>query len=86
VPPVGLACPLQDQQHSSHAHGLSVHPRGLDYVLNMAPSYGIRVLLVLTDYWNDLGGMQTYVTWANWTDGNYTGIRDFYTSEHVKAS
>lgn len=38
--------------------------RSLDWLLAEAAGRGLRLLLVLTNYWRDYGGMAQYVTWA----------------------
>lgn len=38
--------------------------RGLDWLLAQAAARGLRLLLVLTNYWKDYGGMRQYVAWA----------------------
>eukprot|EP00803_Ostreobium_quekettii_P007635 evm.model.scf_75.17 EVM.evm.TU.scf_75.17 scf_75:156410-159967(+) len=52
---------------------------GLDFVLDEARKREFRVILTLTNFWNDFGGMQEYVQWAG---GN--NVREFYTNEAVK--
>jgi mannan endo-1,4-beta-mannosidase len=37
---------------------------GLDWLLAQAAARGLRLLLVLTNYWKDYGGMRQYVAWA----------------------
>ena len=49
----------------------------LDYVLYKAGLNDIRVIIPLTNYWNDYGGMKQYVSWA----GDTTPTADeFYTN------
>src|SRR3954471_9261395 len=36
----------------------------LDYVLASARAHGIRLIIPLTNNWNDFGGMDQYVRWA----------------------
>lgn len=38
--------------------------RSLDWLLAEAAARGLRLLLVLTNYWKDYGGMRQYVEWA----------------------
>lgn len=38
--------------------------QGLDWLLAEARARGLRLLLNLTNYWNDYGGMLQYVAWA----------------------
>lgn len=38
--------------------------RGLDWLVTEAAARGLRLLLVLTNYWKDYGGMRQYVAWA----------------------
>ena len=35
--------------------------QGLDWLLAQCTARGLRLLLVLTNYWPDFGGMQQYV-------------------------
>jgi mannan endo-1,4-beta-mannosidase len=37
----------------------------LDYVLSKAAQYGLKVVLVLTNNWKELGGMDQYLKWFN---------------------
>ena len=39
--------------------------RALDYVIAEAGKKGIHVLLALTNFWGDYGGMETYVKWCS---------------------
>ena len=38
--------------------------RALDFVVAAAQARGLRLLLTLTNYWDDFGGIQQYVEWA----------------------
>jgi len=53
----------------------------LDYMLHIANLSNIRVILPLTNYWDDYGGMKQYVSWAG--DGTPTG-EEFYTNSTAK--
>lgn len=56
---------------------------GLDWVVNQAREFGIRIIMVLTDSQGDYGGMAQYVRWA----GPLTEtIRDFYASKRIRVS
>ena len=46
---------------------------GLDTAIAEAKKRGIRVILTLTNYWKDYGGLPTYATWAGAKDAE-----DFY--------
>jgi len=46
----------------------------MDYTLNKAAQYGIKLVIVFTNYWADFGGIKEYVKWA---DKNANGI-DIY--------
>ena len=37
---------------------------GLDFVLNEASKRGIRIVLVLTNYWSMYGGIDQYNVWS----------------------
>ena len=37
---------------------------GLDYVVDAAAARGLRLILALTNYWPDYGGMDQYVAWS----------------------
>lgn len=39
--------------------------RGLDYVVDAAGERGLRLILTLTNYWPDYGGMGQYVAWSS---------------------
>jgi mannan endo-1,4-beta-mannosidase len=49
---------------------------GLDTAIAEAKKRGIRVILALTNYWKDYGGLPTYATWA----GGGAKDEDFYTN------
>jgi mannan endo-1,4-beta-mannosidase len=51
----------------------------LDYVLDSARRHGIRLVIPLTNNWNDFGGMDQYVRWAN---GQFHD--DFYTNPVIR--
>lgn len=70
--------PLQPQAGQLDASVLS---DGLDYVLSQAQAYGIKLILTLTNYYPDYGGMQQYVSWANSTGGV---VQQFYTDTSIQ--
>lgn len=49
----------------------------LDYVVQRAAEYGIRLIIPLTNYWPDFGGMDQYVEWSD----SASKRTDFYTDE-----
>lgn len=51
----------------------------MDYSIAQAKKYGIKVILVLTNYWEDFGGMEEYKKW-----NNLEKKEDFYTNEKAK--
>lgn len=51
----------------------------LDYVLASAKRHGVRLIIPLTNNWNDFGGMDQYVRWAG---GAYHD--DFYTNATIR--
>jgi mannan endo-1,4-beta-mannosidase len=51
----------------------------LDYVLASARRHGIRLVIPLTNNWNDFGGMDQYVRWAG---GSYHD--EFYTDPVIR--
>ncbi|HEU5469096.1 MAG TPA: cellulase family glycosylhydrolase [Actinophytocola sp.] len=53
--------------------------RKLDYVLASARAHGIRLIIPLTNNWNDFGGMDQYVRWAG---GAFHD--DFYTNPVIR--
>jgi mannan endo-1,4-beta-mannosidase len=64
----------------------------LDYTINKAASYGIKLVIVFTNYWADFGGIKEYVKWAdqnangiNIYDNKYTpDASKFYTDTYCK--
>lgn len=52
---------------------------GLDWVVNEARSYGIRLILTLTNGDEGYGGMQQYVDWFEGAN-----VTDFYTNLKIK--
>lgn len=72
------AFPLQPQAGQLDA---AIFREGLDYVVSQAQAYGIKLILTLTNYYPDYGGMQQYVTWRN-ASGN---VQQFYTDTSIQA-
>lgn len=60
----------------------------LDFVVATAASYGIRLIMTLTNNWRDFGGMDQYVRWEQLVDPTYTGANhdDFYVSPWQRAA
>lgn len=54
--------------------------KGLDYVLAMASTYDIKVILTLVNNWDDYGGMNQYVDWSS-TASHHD---DFYTDANCR--
>eukprot|EP00884_Botryococcus_braunii_P022357 jgi/Botrbrau1/8805/Bobra.0330s0035.1 len=52
--------------------------QGLDYMVAIAPRYGLRLILTLTNFPPGYGGMEQYVRWFNGTS-----ILDFYTNPAI---
>ena len=59
----------------------------LDELLALCAARRIRLILTLTNYWDDYGGIQQYVEWAR-ASGEYDVYRreDFFTSPRCRAS
>lgn len=51
----------------------------IDYSIAQAKKYGIKVIPVLTNYWEDFGGMEEYKKW-----NNLEKKEDFYTDKKAK--
>jgi mannan endo-1,4-beta-mannosidase len=58
--------------------------RGLDLVLQRAVHHDLRLVLVLGNQWDELGGARTYVTWANLPSPKSADAR-FFTDARVNA-
>jgi len=58
----------------------------LDYVLAKANQLGLRLILTLTNYWKDFGGIPQYVKWRSMQDAefNLTDENTFYTDDTMK--
>jgi mannan endo-1,4-beta-mannosidase len=54
--------------------------RKLDYAIKKASEEGIKLVIVLTNNWDDFGGMNQYVRWVE----NAHEHDDFYTNEKIK--
>jgi mannan endo-1,4-beta-mannosidase len=50
-----------------------------DYTVWKAHQLGLKLVVALTNNWNDFGGMQQYVTWFGGTDHD-----EFYTNDQIK--
>lgn len=57
----GLSCALIQVTHLTAGVLSEWTAASLDFVLHEAAVRGIKLLLVLTNYWGDYGGMQQYV-------------------------
>lgn len=57
---------------------------GLDHVLAESARQGVQLLLVLTNYWDDYGGVAQYVAWAG-LPAPETGDPRFFTEASVQA-
>ncbi|MED4971841.1 beta-mannosidase [Geobacillus kaustophilus NBRC 102445] len=53
----------------------------LDYTIYKAKQEGIRLVIVLTNNWNNFGGMMQYVNWIGETNHDL-----FYTDERIKTA
>lgn len=51
----------------------------MDYSIAQAEKYGIKLIMVLTNYWEDFGGMEEYKKW-----NKLSNREDFYTDEKAK--
>ena len=57
----------------------------MDYSIKRAGQKGIRLLITLTNYYTEFGGMEQYVRWYNQLNpDNPVGKSDFYTNETIK--
>lgn len=56
----------------------------VDYTIRRASQYGIRVVLVMTNYYPEFGGMETYVKWYNTLNSATLTKSAFYTNETIK--
>lgn len=57
----------------------------VDYTIRRAGQYGIRVVLVLTNYYPEFGGMDMYANWYNTLNPGQSVTRQaFYTNETIK--
>ena len=65
--------------------------RALDRLIVEAARRNIRLLLVLTNYWTDYGGMKQYVVWSRQARGLSIDIAaaspsEFYEDPHCQAT
>jgi len=64
---------------------LEAGPRQLDRVLAEARARGLRVIVTLSNYWDDLGGVREYLTWAKLPTDTF-GARDaFFSDDKTRA-
>jgi mannan endo-1,4-beta-mannosidase len=57
----------------------------VDYTIRRAGQYGIRVVLVMTNYYPEFGGMNMYANWYNTLNPGENATRhSFYTNETIK--
>ncbi len=63
----------------------------MDYAISEAAKKDIRIILVLSNYWDDFGGINEYVTWYNQKHGygifhpKYARKKDFFTNTEIKS-
>ncbi len=60
--------------------------RGLDYILAAAHKRGLRVVLVLSDWWTTPGGVSQYVSWSDSAHSAEDFFADTKCKEHFKRS
>ncbi|ERM99694.1 mannan endo-1,4-beta-mannosidase 5 [Amborella trichopoda] len=73
-------------------HALQISPglydervfQGLDFVISEARRHGIRLILSLTNNYNDYGGRAQYVKWARDAGAHVGSDDDFYTNPLLK--
>jgi mannan endo-1,4-beta-mannosidase len=58
--------------------------RGLDYLLDEARNRGVRVLLALTDNWQQTGGADQMLSWATGLDQSQVVHEDFFFNAKAK--
>ncbi|KAH7519743.1 hypothetical protein FEM48_Zijuj08G0069600 [Ziziphus jujuba var. spinosa] len=58
--------------------------QGLDFVVSEARKYGIKLILSLSNNYNDYGGRPQYVQWARNAGVHINGDDDFYANPVVK--
>jgi mannan endo-1,4-beta-mannosidase len=58
--------------------------RGLDYLLDEARKRGVRVLLALTDNWQQTGGADQMLSWATGQDQSQIIHEDFFSNTKAK--
>jgi mannan endo-1,4-beta-mannosidase len=58
--------------------------QALDFVVSEARKYGIRLILSLTNNYQDYGGRPQYVQWARSAGVPVNNDDDFYTNAVVK--
>ncbi|MFP4015830.1 MAG: glycoside hydrolase 5 family protein [Halanaerobiales bacterium] len=80
---------FMDGQRNVHdGHIMQVEPgiydesgfENLDYAIKKAGEEGIKLVIVLTNNWDDFGGMNQYVRWVESAEEH----DDFYTNEEIK--
>lgn len=52
----------------------------MDYIIKRASDYGLKLIVALTNYWADFGGMPQFVDWSD----TATERDDFYTDDACK--
>ncbi|HEX9104929.1 MAG TPA: hypothetical protein VF997_22115, partial [Polyangia bacterium] len=61
-------------------------PRQLDRVLAAARAHGLRVIVTLSNFWDDFGGIRQYLAWAKLPTDAF-GARDrFFSDERTRAA
>lgn len=58
--------------------------KSLDYVLNKADEYNMKLILVLNDNWNYYGGIDKYLDWAKALFKKNFSHNDFFTNDSIR--
>ncbi|TVP84655.1 MAG: hypothetical protein EA375_06135 [Acholeplasmataceae bacterium] len=74
---------LYDRNTGARKDPVNVLDR-VDYTIKRAGQYGIRVVLVMTNYYPEFGGMNAYVKWHNDLYGTSLSRTAFYTNTTIK--
>ena len=60
-------------------------PAQLDHVLADARAHGLRVIITLSNYWDDFGGIRQYLAWARLPVDPFDARDRFFSDENTRA-
>ena len=64
---------------------LDAGPKQLDRVLAAARAHGLRVIITLSNFWDDFGGIRQYLAWAKLPTDGFAARERFFSDDKTRA-